>query len=150
MCKQAATLLAMAFNSGLQIPKLPGFSVPSSAVRLWTSERAPRGIPHHVPSLSLSARPDCVLALMMGSLKSNRQSMRGNHKKSSRFGFKDGQCVFTPREEEEQAKSVGTQPSSSSMHPLSMPSAEWRSVATEYICCHDCRCTQQILSCRAP
>jgi hypothetical protein len=62
----------MAFNSELQIPKLPGFSVPSSAVRPVT---APQGIPHHVPSVSLSQgceiAPDCVLALTMASLKSN-------------------------------------------------------------------------------
>jgi len=69
----------MAYNSDLQIPKLPGLSLPSSS------------------------------------------SMRGDHKKSSHFAFKDGQCVFTPREEESQARS---RPATSTLHPLTTPSAE--------------------------
>jgi hypothetical protein len=73
----------MAYNSDLQIPKLPGLSLPSSS------------------------------------------SMRGDHKKSSRFAFKDGQCVFTPREEESQARSQGSRPATSTLHPLTTPSAEW-------------------------
>ena len=53
--------------------------------------------------------------------------MRGNLRKNSHFAYKDGQCVFTLREEGAQEAQMSSRPSTVSKHPLSVPSFEWKS-----------------------
>ncbi|EKX54321.1 hypothetical protein GUITHDRAFT_99798 [Guillardia theta CCMP2712] len=50
---------------------------------------------------------------------------KSDFRKASRFGYKDGQCIYTPREEQEQAKLLGDRPLTNTRHPFEMSSSEW-------------------------
>jgi hypothetical protein len=132
----------MAFNSELQIPKLPGFSVPSSAVRPVI---APPGIPHHVPSLSQDCEltQDCVLALTMASLKSNCSPCEETTR--SRRALASRMASASSRRERKKSKQNQWAPSPAHRactHFRCLPLNGGQQQPGIYV--DDCRCTQQL------
>ena len=79
-----------AYNPQVQVPKIPGLMVPAVSVT-----------PHLVLlSNQLSYQQALRSHFESDNSRTQIQSRKSDYKRVSRFSYKDGQCVFTPREEQ--------------------------------------------------